>query len=200
MALVAIIVDEMFEDSELADPYLALQQAGHKPLLIGLRDGKPLVGKKGRHRIVTERSIDDVSAADFDALVIPGGFSPDKLRTSVKMVGFTREMFNAGKPVAAICHAGSLLIEADVAEGRTLTSWPSIKTDLLNAGARWVNREVVEDGNLITARKPADLEPFIEALLRQLEHGPPPRIDAPLAPEATSAEPPEEEFDARGGL
>jgi protease I len=90
-----------------------------------------------------------------------------------KMVAFTRAIFDAGKPVAAICHAGSMLVEADVVEDRTVTSWPSIRTDLINAGAHWVDREVVEDEQLITSRKPADIPAFVAALRRQLEEGPP---------------------------
>jgi protease I len=196
MALVAFIVDEMFEESELRVPYERLREAGHQTVLIGVQEGKPLDGVHHRHRVVAERAIDDVIAEDFDALVIPGGYSPDHLRTYVRMVGFTRDMFNAGKPVAAVCHAGSLLIEADVVDGRTVTSWPSIQTDLLNAGARWIDREVVEDGNLITSRKPDDLDAFVAAILHQLEHGSPDRYPTPLAPEATSEEPP----DARDGM
>jgi protease I len=169
MAKVAFIVDEMFEDSEFRMPYDRVQEAGHEAVIVGLRAGKELAGKKGKEKITVERAAEDVAAAEFDALVIPGGYSPDHLRTSLKMVGLTRELFNAGKPVAAICHAGWMLVEADIADGRTVTSWPSIKTDLINAGARWVDREVVEDENLITSRKPDDLEAFTAALLRQLE-------------------------------
>ena len=134
-----------------------------------------------------ERSIADVDADDFDALVIPGGYSPDRLRQDPRMVAFTREMFDAGKPVAAICHAGSMLIEADVVEDRMLTSWPSIRTDLLNAGAHWIDREVVQDGNLITSRQPDDLPAFVAAILDQLEHGAAERLHAP--PAASTAEP-----------
>jgi protease I len=171
MAKVAFIVDQMFEDSELRVPYDRVQQAGHEAVIIGVQAGKEIKGKAGKEKVTTERAIADVSPAEFDALVIPGGYSPDHLRTSMKVVGFTREIFNAGKPVAAVCHAGSLLVEAEIADGRTLTSWPSIKTDLINAGARWVDREVVEDENLITSRNPQDLEAFSTALLRQIEHG-----------------------------
>jgi protease I len=191
MALVAFIVDEMYEESELGQPYERVREAGHTPVLVGVKAGKSLEGEHHKSRVVTERAIDDVSAADFDALVIPGGYSPDHLRTNLRALRLTRHMFNAGKPVAAICHAGSLLIEADVCDGRTVTSWPSIKTDLLNAGARWIDREVVEDGNLITSRSPKDLRGFCKAILDQLAHGPAGRYPTPLAPEATSAEPPE---------
>ena len=109
---------------------------------------------------------------------------------NVKMVGFVRDFFKADKPIAAICHAPWMLVEADIADERTVTSFPSIKTDLLNAGARWVDREVVEDGNLITSRKPDDLKAFCAALLRQVDQGIAPRLESPLAPEAASQQPP----------
>jgi protease I len=169
---VAFIVDEMFEDSEFRFPYDQLRQLGHDPVVIGLESGKELEGKKGKETITTDVAIGEVSAADFDALVIPGGYSPDKIRTDPKMVAFTKEFFAADKPVAAICHAGWMLAEADVVAGKTVTSWPSIRTDLTNAGARWVDQEVVEDGNLITSRKPDDLEAFTKTLLSQLEQRP----------------------------
>lgn len=169
MAKVAFIVDEMFEDSEFKVPYDRVREAGHEAIIIGLEAGKKLEGKKGDETITTEQAIGDVSADYFDALVIPGGYSPDKIRTNADMVGITKSLVKADKPVAAICHAGWMLAEADVLRNRTVTSWPSIKTDLINAGAEWVDQEVVEDGNLITSRKPDDLEAFTKTLLSQLE-------------------------------
>ena len=169
MAKVAFILDEMFEDSEFRVPYDRVKEAGHEPVLVGLERGKSVKGKKGEETITIERAADEVSPDEFDALVIPGGYSPDKIRTNAKMVSLTRALFDAGKPVAAICHAGWMLAEADVVRGKTVTSWPSIKTDLLNAGANWVDQEVAEDANLITSRKPDDLEAFSKALLAQVE-------------------------------
>lgn len=169
MARIAFIVDEMFEDSEFKVPYDRVKEAGHEAVIIGLEAGKKLEGKKGDETITTEKAIGDVSADDYDALVIPGGYSPDKIRTNADMVGFTRTLMKADKPVAAICHAGWMLAEADALRNRTVTSWPSIKTDLINAGAEWVDQEVVEDGNLITSRKPDDLDAFTKTLLSQLE-------------------------------
>jgi protease I len=122
--------------------------------------------------------------------VIPGGYSPDHLRVDSGVVDFTRHMVQADKPVAAVCHAGSLLVEAGVVEDRTVTSWPSIRTDLINAGAHWVDQEVVEDGPLITSRKPADLTAFSDAILRQLAGEVPERISPMFAGEIESAEPP----------
>jgi len=186
MARVAFLMDEMFEDSEYRVPYDRLREAGHEVVIVGSEAGRELKGKKGQETVKADAGIHQVSPDEFDAVVIPGGFSPDKLRTDIGMVGFTRNMFNDGKPVAAVCHAGSMLVEADIADGRTVTSWPSIKTDLINAGARWVDREVVEDENIITSRNPGDLPAFSEAILRQLRTGAAPRRDANAQPEATS--------------
>jgi protease I len=169
MARFAFIIDEMFEDSEFRVPYDGVRQSGHEAVIVGLSSGKKLEGKKGKENITTDVSIDEVSPEEFDALVIPGGYSPDKIRTNEKMVELTRSIFQASKPVAAICHAGWMLAEADLIRGRTLTSWPSIRTDLVNAGANWIDQEVVEDDNLITSRKPDDLDAFTKALLAQVE-------------------------------
>lgn len=169
MAKVAFIVGEMFEDSEFQFPYDRVKEAGHDAVIIGLEAGKKIEGKKGDVTLTTDTSIDEVSAGDFDALVIPGGYSPDRIRGNGKMVALTRDIAGAGKPVAAICHAGWMLAEADIIRGKTVTSWPSIKTDLMNAGAEWVDQEVVEDDNLITSRMPDDLEAFTKTLLSQIE-------------------------------
>jgi protease I len=168
MAKVAFLVGDLFEDSELEVPYEKVKGAGHEPVVIGTEAGAKHEGKKGT-TVTTDAAIDDVDASDFAALVIPGGYSPDKIRTNKKMVEFTRSIYESAKPVAAICHAGWMLAEAGIAAGQTLTSYHSIKTDLINAGANWVDQEVVEDGNLITSRKPDDLEAFSKALLAQLE-------------------------------
>jgi protease I len=169
MARVAFVVDELFEDSELKFPYDRVKEAGHEAVIVGLEKGKKITGKKGKVTITTDASIDEVRPDEFAALVIPGGYSPDKIRTNPTMVEFTRAIAQAGKPVAAICHAGWMLAEADLVDGKTVTSFPSIKTDLINAGANWVDQEVVEDGNIITSRKPDDLEAFTKTLLSQLE-------------------------------
>jgi protease I len=169
MTRIAFIVDELFEDSEFRVPFDQVKRTGYEPVVVGLEAGKRIDGKKGKESIVTDVSIEDVSPNEFDGLVIPGGYSPDKIRTNPKMVEFTRSIFESGKPVAAICHAGWMLAEADILRGKTVTSWPSVKTDLVNAGANWVDQEVVEDGNLITSRKPDDLEAFTKTLLSQIE-------------------------------
>jgi protease I len=168
MAKVAFVLAEMFEDSEFRVPYDRIRDAGHEITVVGEEAGKELEGKQGEETVTPEATPDSANPADFDALVIPGGYSPDKLRTHEGLVKFVRTFFDAEKPVAAICHAGSLLVEADAVRGRTVTSWPSVRTDLENAGARWVDQEVVEDGNLITSRNPDDLDAFTGAILGRL--------------------------------
>lgn len=186
MARIAFIVANDFEDSEFRVPYDQVKQAGHEPVIIGLEAGKQIKGKKGKEVITVEKTAKDVKAEDFAALVIPGGYSPDHLRADVGVVGFVRDFYKADKPIAAICHGPWMLVEADIADERTVTSFPSIKTDLINAGARWVDREVVEDGNLITSRKPDDLQAFSAALLRQVSQGIAERLESPRAPRAAA--------------
>jgi protease I len=169
MAKVAFIVGEMYEDSEFRVPHDRLKESGHEVVVVGLKAGTTIEGKKGKDTLTTDVAIGDVSSEEFDALVIPGGYSPDKIRTDQGMVAFTKKIAEADKPVAAICHAGWMLAEADLIRGKTVTSWPSIQTDLRNAGANWVDQEVVEDGNIITSRKPDDLEAFTKTLLAQIE-------------------------------
>jgi protease I len=190
MSKIAILVDRMFEDSELRVPLDRLREAGHDVDIIGLHAGVEVVGKQGKEHIRIEKAVRDISAKDYDALVIPGGYSPDHLRMDLAAVRFTRAMALSNKPVAAVCHAPWMLIEADVADDRMVTSWPSVRTDLLNAGARWVDREVVVDGNIITSRKPDDLPAFSDAILRQLREGVPERAEPIRAPDAASQQPP----------
>lgn len=173
---IAILVDQMFEDSEFRVPYDRLRSAGHTVDIVGLERGKEIAGKKNKEKITIGRAVSDVAATDYDALVIPGGYSPDHLRMNPDAVRFTRDMADANKPVAAVCHAPWMLIEADLAEDREVTSWPSLRTDLINAGAHWSDREVVVDGNIITSRKPDDLPAFVEAILKQLDHGVQPSV------------------------
>ena len=168
MAKVAFVLADDFEDSEFRVPYDRIREAGHEVTVIGTEAGKEVKGKKGEETFTLEVTPDEVNPADFDAVVIPGGYAPDKLRTHEGVVKFVQGVFGADKPVAAICHAGSLLVEADAVQGRTVTSWPSVRTDLVNAGAEWVDREVVEDGNLITSRNPDDLDAFTATILERL--------------------------------
>lgn len=177
MSKIAILVDTMFEDSEFRIPYDRLRAAGNDLEILGTEVGRVVTGVKGKERVTIEKAVSEASPRHYDALVIPGGYSPDHLRTDPAAVRFTRAMADADKPVAAVCHAPSLLIEADLAEDRTLTSWPSIRTDLINAGSRWIDRDVVVDGNIITSRKPADLQAFSEAILHMLDGGVPSRAE-----------------------
>jgi protease I len=168
MAKIAVALADGFEDSEFAVPDARLREAGHEITVFGTHAGETVTGKRGNasHRIEAEAA--ELNPDDFDALLVPGGHSPDKLRLDAEVVDFTRRFFATGKPVAAICHGPQLLIEAELVKGRTLTSWPSVRTDLINAGAYWVDQEVVIDGNLITSRKPDDLSVFCTALLETL--------------------------------
>lgn len=189
MSKIAILIDQMFEDSEFRIPYDRLREAGHQITILGVVAGTTVFGKQRKEQVTIEKSVGHASEDDYDALVIPGGYSPDHLRTSPDAVRFTRTMALANKPVAAVCHAPSLLIEADVAFGRQVTSWPSVKTDLINAGAHWVDREVVIDGNIITSRRPDDLTAFSSAILHLLAEGVPERAE-PVAPEIRQREQP----------
>jgi protease I len=168
MAKIAMPVGEGFEDSEFREPCERLKEVGHEVVTIGAERGERLWGKRGETMATIDAIPDDVDPAQFDALVIPGGHSPDQLRTNQGIVSFVRRFCDSGKLVAAICHGPQLLIEADAVAGRELTSWPSIRKDLENADAHWVDREVVEDGNLITSRGPDDLDAFCEAILERL--------------------------------
>ncbi len=168
MAEVAMIVGPEFEDSEFRIPYERLREAGHAITVFGRKAGETVHGKRGHETAKVDSACRDGKPNSYDALVIPGGHSPDHLRTDPGVVDFVREFARTGKPMAVVCHGGQLLIEADVARGKRLTSWPSIRKDLENAGATWVDEEVVRDGSLITSRKPQDLEAFSEALLETL--------------------------------
>lgn len=168
MAHVAMLVGNDFEDDEFSVPYSRIVDADHTVTILGDNSGKKLNGKRGKCQVTIDQSVDSARQNDFDALVIPGGYSPDHLRLNKAAVAFTKEFVNSGKPVAAICHGPQLLIEADAVKNKTLTSWLSVRTDLINAGANWIDESVVEDGNLITSRKPGDLDVFCHALLQRL--------------------------------
>jgi len=168
MANIAIVIDNDFEDSEFEEPARCLKEAGHRLTLVGTEKGKRLTGKQGDSHPTVDCTPDDVAADDFDALLIPGGYSPDKLRTHGNIVEFVKAFHTSGKLIAAVCHGPSLLVDADAVRGHRLTSWPSIRRDLTNAGGDVVDQEVVVDGNLITSRKPDDLPAFCDAILSHL--------------------------------
>lgn len=168
MSKIAVIIAHLFEDSEYTEPAEKFRNAGHELLHVGLKSGKTVKGKNKGTPVKIEQSVKDVSVGDFDALLIPGGYSPDQLRADDKAVQFVKEFFESGKPVFAICHGPQLLITADVIRGRKVTGWKSIVQDIKNAGAEFLDQEVVVDGNLVSSRHPGDLPAFIQAALEQL--------------------------------
>lgn len=168
MSHIAVIIDDMFEDSEYIEPVKAFKNAGHKITHIGMSEGNMVKGKKENTPVVVDKSLKNVSVDDFDALLIPGGYSPDRLRANDIAVKFVKEFMKKEKPVFAICHAPQILITADVIRGRKITGWKSIVQDIKNAGALFFDQEVVEDGNLISSRHPGDLPAFIKASLNKL--------------------------------
>ena len=168
---VAILATEGFEQVELIEPRKALEAAGAETHVIGLTrdDIKGWKLTEWGESIPVDKAIDAAEIYDYDLLLLPGGVqNPDKLRVNEDAVRFVRDFFNTGKLVAAICHAPWILIEAGVVKGKRVTSWPSLKTDLRNAGAFWLDEKVVEDGNLITSRKPDDITAFNEAIAEHL--------------------------------
>jgi protease I len=169
-----LVANEGVEQVELTEPWKAVEEAGGDPELISLEPGE-VQGfnhlDKG-DTFEVDRTVEDARESDYDGLVLPGGVAnPDFLRANDKAVSFTRSFFEAGKPVAAICHGPWTLVEAGVVRGRTLTSWPSIQTDIRNAGGEWVDEQVHVDNGLVTSRKPDDLEAFNAKLVEEFAEG-----------------------------
>ncbi|MEE3065276.1 MAG: type 1 glutamine amidotransferase domain-containing protein [Actinomycetota bacterium] len=171
---IAILAADGVEKVELEQPRAALKQAGAHVEVLSLKSGEIQAREHDLEpagRFTVDRAVSDASVEEFDGLVLPGGtVNPDKLRNDATAVSFVRDFVGSGKPVAAICHGPWTLVEAGVAAGRRLTSYPSIRTDLRNAGAHVVDEEVVIDGNLITSRSPSDLPAFCSTLIKQLAH------------------------------
>jgi protease I len=173
---IAIMATDGFEQVELTEPKRALETAGATVHVISPKSGQI---KGWNHtdwgeKINVDKTLDEAKPADYDGLVLPGGqINPDKLRIEPKAVAFVAEFYKSGKPIGAICHGPWLLVEADVLKRRTLTSWPSVRTDIRNAGGHWVDEEVVTDQNLTTSRKPDDLPAFNERLIRELSQAKP---------------------------
>lgn len=159
----------MFEDSEYSEPVNAFKKAGHKIIRVGLKEGEVVKGKKKGTLVKIDKAVTDVSVEDFDALLIPGGYSPDKLRANEDAVKFTKEFTKSGKPIFSICHGPQLLITAQALKGRKITGWKSIIQDIKNAGAEFIDREVVEDENLVSSRHPGDIPAFIRTSLKKLK-------------------------------
>lgn len=164
---VAVLIEDGFEDSELTSPIEALRAAGADVTVVGPKAGAIFTGKRGA-AVTADLAAGAVQMTTFNALVIPGGYAPDKMRLRHAMIDLVRDAMTTGKPVAAICHGPQLLISANALRGRTLTCWPSIAVDVKNAGGLYVDKPVVIDGNLITSRKPDDLGAFNAALIQML--------------------------------
>ena len=171
---VAIIAADMVEQVELVEPRKALEEAGATPELISLEPGE-IQGfnhfdKADKFKV--DKTIEEADASDYDALMIPGGVgNPDQLRTNENMVAFVRAFFEAGKPVAAICHAPWVLVEAGVVRGKKVTSWPTLQTDIRNAGGDWVDKEVVVTEGIVTSRKPDDIPAFNAKMIEEIAEG-----------------------------
>ncbi len=169
MKIIGVLIDNMFEDVEYTAPSKAFSGAGYGLVHVGLKEGKTVKGKRKGTLVKIDKDFKDVTADDFDAILIPGGCSPDNLRGEKEAVDFVKEYFETGKPIFAICHAPQLLITAQVLEGRRVAGWKSIIQDIKNAGAEYVDEEVVEDGNIISSRGPRDIPAFTGACLKRLE-------------------------------
>lgn len=173
---VAILATDGFESSELLRPLEALRAAGAEAQVVSISETSERIrgwaDGDWSDTIDVDATVDEVGADDFEALVLPGGvINPDRLRRDADAVGFVHDFFESGKPVSAICHGPWMIVEAAAAKGRELTSFASIRTDMENAGANWVDEEVVVDQGLVTSRSPADLDAFIDKTLEEIEEG-----------------------------
>jgi protease I len=164
---IAVLVADQYQELEVWYPLLRFREDGAETIAVGAEAGATYASKKG-YAVTADKSVEAISPADFDAVVIPGGWAPDFLRQDRRMVKFVQDMDRAGKVVAAICHAGWLLCSADVVRGRRVTCFKAIKDDMQHAGAHYVDEEVVVDGNLITSRKPTDLPAFCREISKAL--------------------------------
>jgi protease I len=171
---VAILATEGFEYAELVEPRKALDAVGAKTEVVSPKEGKikGWATDKWGDEVAVDVPLNSADAASYDALLLPGGvMNPDKLRQEPRAVEFVKSFFDAHKPVAAICHGPWMLVEADVVRGRTITSWPSLKTDIRNAGGEWIDQEVVTDQGLVTSRKPADIPAFNKKMIEEFAEG-----------------------------
>ncbi len=165
---IGMLIEQDFEDVEVSKPLEELKKAGAVVTLIGSGSSDTYSGKHNRERFTPDTTAGKVSADEFDAIVIPGGYAPDKMRLHHEMVELVEKAQQSGKLIAALCHGPQLLISAGIVKGRQVTSWPSVAVDLKNAGAEWVDKPVVRDGNLITSRKPDDIPAFDRAIIEAL--------------------------------
>ena len=171
---VAILATDGFEQTELMGPKQILEEAGAETFIVSPHSGE-ITGWKDKNwadSVPVDQTLDECSPEDFDALVLPGGLmNPDRLRMDSRAVSFVREFVTSGKPIGAICHGPWTLIEAGAVDGKKMTSWPAIKSDLENAGAEWVDQEVVTDNGLVTSRKPEDVPAFAKKLIEEISEG-----------------------------
>ncbi len=180
---VAVLVTDGYEPSELTEPIRALREAGAEATIVSDHDGT-IKGKTDADTATVDRTLDETRPEEYEALLLPGGVkNPDTMRQNVRGVAFVRHFADAGKPIAAICHAPWMLVEADVVRGRRVTSYPSLRTDLRNAGAEWVDEEVVTDRGLVTSRTPRDLPAFNAKMIEEFSEG----IHAPRTPSGATA-------------
>jgi protease I len=173
-ARIAILATDGYERSELREPLAKLRERGAKVEVLSVKPGEIRSWDKGDwgDSVPVDRLVGEVRPDDYDALVLPGGqINPDKLRTEEAAVRFVRDFAATGKPLAAICHGPWMLVEAGIAKGRKMTSWPSVRTDLVNAGASWQDREVVVDEGIVTSRNPGDLPAFVDKIVEEVEEG-----------------------------
>ena len=187
---VAILAADMVERVELVEPRKALEDAGATVELVSLEEGeiRSFDHFDPSEAVAVDRTVEEAQTDDYDALLVPGGVgNPDQLRGDENAVAFVRGFFEQRKPVAAICHAPWILIEAGVVQGRTVTSWPTLQTDLRNAGAEWVDREVVVDDGLVTSRKPDDIPAFNAKMIEEFAEGKHERQGAAVSREATAS-------------
>lgn len=168
MSKVAFLLAGGFEDSEMQVPYDEVIKAGHQADIIGLKKHETLLGKKGSVSYAADKAVSEVHANEYDAVVIPGGSSPENLRLDPDILTFVQEADRAGKPIAAICHGPQILASAGLLKGRNITSYPPLQDDMVNAGAIFDDKEVVVDGNYITSRTPKDEPAFVRELLKAL--------------------------------
>jgi len=165
---IAVLAEDYYQELELWYPVLRLREAGAEVLVVGTGSADTYTSKHG-YPVTVDAAVEEVQASDFDALVVPGGYAPDRLRRYPAVNALAREMFLEGKVVASICHGAWVLISADILRGRTATCFSGIKDDVINAGANYVDREVVQDGNLITSREPDDLPAFCRTIIAALK-------------------------------
>ncbi|GGN97437.1 type 1 glutamine amidotransferase domain-containing protein [Saccharibacillus kuerlensis] len=168
MSKVAFLLANEFEDSEMQVPYDEVTKAGHTADIIGLKAGEKVTGKQGKAEYTTDKAISEAKASDYDAVVIPGGSSPENLRLDDQIIQFVKDVNAAKKTIASICHGPQILASADLLKGRTITAYPPLQDDMVNAGAQFKDEEVVVDGNFITSRTPEDEPAFVREILKAL--------------------------------